>query len=131
MEIENIDYNMPDMNVDSLVDIFNHNTALTWKPKLNFVKDIEIIIEELKQYRTFIGIDIYEVLVSCGHNLTWDQEYYVSTEDLNWFKHDDGKTHFFTCLNENNIINNLEEYRCVMDIHHKLSELFELQLENQ
>lgn len=119
-----------DMDIDNLVDAFTHKTTVIWKPKLNFVKDINLIIEELKQYHTFIGLDIYEVLVSCGHNLTWNQEYYVSDEDLNWLKYDEGKKYFFSNLNVNNIINTIEEYRAIMDIHFKLVELFELQLEN-
>ena len=131
MEVENYDltYNN-NMEVDNLINQFNHKTTVIWKPKLNFVNDLNIIINELKQYHTFIGLDIYEVLVSCGHNLTWDQEYYVSTEDLNWFKNDEGKKLFFTSLNEKNNINTVEEYRAVMDIHFTLVELFELQLEN-
>lgn len=119
-----------DMDIDNLVDAFTHKTTVIWKPKLNFVKDINLIIEELKQYHTFIGLDIYEILVSCGHNLTWNQEYYVSDEDLNWLKYDEGKKYFFSNLNVNNIINTIEEYRAIMDIHFKLVELFELQLKN-
>jgi len=139
MEVENHDFSAQncsnsscfmDMDIDNLVDAFNHKTTVVWRPKLNFVNDINVIIQELKQYQTFVGLDIYEVLVSCGHNLTWDQEYYVSTEDLNWFKNDEGKKHFFSSLNEKNTINTIEEYRAVMDIHFKLVELFELQLEN-
>ena len=136
MEVKNSDFSnvndsyFMDMDIDNLVDVFNHKTTVVWKPKLNFVNDINIIIEELKQYQTFIGLNIYEVLVSCGHNLTWDQEYNVSTEDLNWFKNDEGKKHFFSSLNENNTINTVEEYKEVMDIHLKLVELFELQIED-
>ena len=130
MEIENHDYYNMDIDIDNLVDAFNHKNTVIWKPKLNFVNDINIIIEELKQYNTFVKLDIYEVLVSCGHNLTWDQEYYVSVEDLNWFKNDGGKKHFFSSLNEKHIINTIDEYRAAMDIHLKLVELFELQLEN-
>lgn len=142
MEVENHDFSAQncsdsscfmDMDIDNLVDAFNHKTTVVWRPKLNFVNDINVIIEELKQYKTFVELDIYEVLVSCGHNLTWDQEYYISTEDLNWFKNDEGKKHFFSSLNEKNeknVINTIEEYRAVMDIHFKLVELFELQLED-
>ena len=139
MEVENQDFStanyanstcFKDMDIDNLVNAFNHKTTIVWKPKLNFVNDINVIIAELKQYQTFVGLDIYEVLVSCGHNLTWDQEYYLSTEDLNWFKHDEGKKHFFYSINEKNIINTIEEYKALMDIHFKLVELFELQLEN-
>ena len=119
-----------DMEIDSLVNAFQHQTTVQFKPKHTFIQDVNIIIQELINYNTFIGLDIYEVLVSCGHNLTWDQEYYVSIEDLNWFKNDEGKKHFFSSLNEKNTINTIEEYRAVMDIHFKLVELFELQLEN-
>ena len=139
MEVENQDFSFTncanstcfmDMDIDNLVDAFNHKTTVIWKPKLNFVNDINVIIQELKQYITFVGLDIYEVLVSCGHNLTWDQEYYVSEEDLNWFKNDEGKKHFFYSLNKKNSINTIEEYKAVIDIHLNLVELFELQLEN-
>ena len=139
MEVENHNFSVAncansgcfmDMDIDNLVDAFNHKTTVVWRPKLNFVNDINVIIEELKQYQTFVRLDIYEVLVSCGHNLTWDQEYYVSTEDLNWFKNEEGKKHFFSSLNDKNAINTVEEYRAIMDIHFKLVELFELQLEN-
>ena len=121
--------NTADMEIDNLVNAFNHKTTVIWKPKLNFVSDINIIITELIQYKSFIDINIYEVLVSCGHDLTWDQDYYVSIEDLNWFKNEEGKKHFLTYLNVNDKINTIEEYNAVINIHTKLVELFELQLE--
>lgn len=127
MDMNNIDN---DMEIDNLVDIFTQKTSVIWKPKLNFVRDINFIIEELLRYISFVDIDIYEVLVSCGHNLTWDQEYYISIEDFNWFKNDDGKKYFFDNLNKNKVINNIEQYRAILSIHSKLVELFELQLEN-
>ena len=40
------------------------------------------------------------------------------------------KNIFFSSLNENNTINTVEEYKEVMDIHLKLVELFELQIED-
>ncbi len=118
------------MEIDNLVDIFTQKTSVIWKPKLNFVRDIDFIIEELSKYISFVDIDIYEVLVSCGHNLTWDQEYYISIEDFNWFKNDDGKKYFFDNLNKNNAISSIEQYRALLNIHNKLVELFELQIEN-
>tara|TARA_Y100000590_G_C15052223_1_gene763142 strand:- start:17 stop:421 length:405 start_codon:yes stop_codon:yes gene_type:complete len=114
-----------DMEIDNLINAFNHKI---WKPKLNFINNINVIIKELKQYYTFVGLNIYEVLVSCGNELKWDQEYYISTEDLNWFKNYEGKKYFLSSLNEKNTINTIEEYRVVMDIYFKLIELFELQL---
>ena len=138
MEIQN--YNLFDnnnqdlvhdnMDIDNLVDAFNHKTTVIWRPKLNFVNDINTIIDELKLYNTLIGLDLYEALVSCGHNLTWDQEYFVTSEDLNWFKNEEGKKYFYSSLNRNNSIKSIEEYRAIIDIHNKLVELFELQLDN-
>ena len=112
--------------IDDLVKDFTYKTAVVWKPKQNFVKDINIIIEELNNYSSFIHIDIYEVLVSCGHNLTWDQEYNISYEDLNWFKNE-GKNYIISLLGSK--INSLYEYNAINNIFVKLIELFELQLE--
>lgn len=113
------------MEIDDLVNQFNHNTAIEWKPKYNFIRDIDIIIKELKLYFTYINLDIYEVLVSCGHDLTWNQEYNVSQTDLNWFKNQ-GLIHILTNINQ---INTIEEYNAVLQIHKQLIELFELQVE--
>ena len=123
-----------DMEIDSLVDAFVHKTTVEWRPKMNFVRDIDVIINELKCYQSYINLDIYEVLVSCGHDLTWDIDYLVSEEDLNWFKNEEGKKYFLTKLNVNvnslPNINTIDDYRSLIDIHFKLCELFELQLEN-
>lgn len=113
--------------INNLIDSFKYNTTIIWKPKHQFVKDIDNIIEELKTYLSFINLDIYEVLVSCGHKLTWDQEYNLSKEDNNWFK-TQGKNYLLTKLS--NKVNNIHEYSAVINIHKQLAELFELQLEN-
>ena len=122
------------MEIESLVDAFVHKTTVVWKPKMNFVRDIDVIINELKCYQSYINLDIYEVLVTCGHDLTWDIDYLVSQEDLNWFKNEEGKKYFLTKLNENvnglPNINTIDDYRSLIDIHFKLCELFELQLES-
>tara|TARA_Y100000816_G_C26078042_1_gene567750 strand:- start:759 stop:1115 length:357 start_codon:yes stop_codon:yes gene_type:complete len=117
-----------DVEIDSLVNAFQHQTTVQFKPKHTFIQDVNIIVQELINYNTFIGLDIYEVLVSCGHNLTWNQDYYITPDDLNWFKND-GKTYFFSSINTVKPLENINEYRSVIDIHLKLSELFELQLE--
>jgi len=115
-----------ELEINNLIDSFNYNTTIIWKPKHQFVKDIDYIIEELKSYNTLINLDIYEVLVSCGHKLTWDQDYNLSNDDFNWFKIQ-GKNYILTKLN--NKVDDLYEYGAVNNIHFKLTELFELQLE--
>jgi len=117
------------MEIDSLVNVFNHKTTVIWKPKLNFINDINTIINELNNKDSYINLDIYDILVSCGHNLTWDQEYYLSIDDFNWFKNEEGKIYFLNNLNKNNKIFCINEYNAIIEIHLKLVELFELQLE--
>ena len=115
-------------DIEQLIDNFK-TASIIWKPKQYFINDINTIISELNNYFSFINLDIYEVLVSCGHNLTWDQEYNVSIEDINWFKFTEGKKIFFNSLNVNDKLTNVFEYYAVLNIHNKLCELFELQLE--
>lgn len=115
------------IEIDNLIDLFNHNTTVLWKPNINFIKDINIIIEELKLYKTYIDLDIYEVLVSCGHDLTWNQEYFISFDDLNWFESDEGKKYFLMNFdNFNNILHSISEYNSLLKIHSNLLELFKL-----
>lgn len=92
------------------------------------IKDIDIIITEINHYDSY-NIDIYEVCVSCGHNLTWDLEYTLTQTDINWLNHF-GKNYFFTKLNEVKLIDTPEKYKCVNEIYNKLLELFSLQIEN-
>ena len=119
---------MNTFDVDDLITSFNNNVSIIWKPNEKFLNDINIIINELKQYKSFIAIDIYDILVSCGHDLTWNQEYFLTSHDFNWFKNENGKMYFFHNINDKNIINTLEEYNSVINIHQKLCELFELQV---
>ena len=120
---------MSDNSIDSLVNSFNHSLTVVWKPKQQFVADINVIINEMLKYQSYTNIDIYEVLVSCGHNLTWDVDYLVSEDDLNWLKNGEGKIYFFQALNKNYLLNNIYEYQAIIVIHSKLVELFCLQLE--
>lgn len=121
-----------DIDMDDLVNAFNHKTSVEWTPNYKFVKDIDILIQELRAYHSFIELDIYEVLVTCGHDLTWDQEYYVTEKDVKWFRHEQGRTYFISeIMQDNNIINNtIVEWDALIQIHNCLAELFELQIEN-
>jgi hypothetical protein len=115
-------------DIDNLITAFNNNVSVIWKPTMNFVRDINIIINELKSYNTFINLDIYEILVSCGHDLTWEQNYIVTEEDINWFKNETGKMYFLNSVNEKNVVTNVYEYNSIMYVHNSLCELFELQV---
>lgn len=132
-ELNNSNYsvsNNVDMDIDDLSNKFSYNTSVIWKPRQHFINDINVIIDEISNYENIINLDIYEMLVSCGNKLTWDQDYYISREDLYWFKNEEGKKFFLTNLNEKKSINTIMEYKSVADIYFKLTELFELQLED-
>ena len=121
-----------DIDMDDLADAFSHKTSVEWTPNYKFVKDIDILIQELRAYQSFINLDIYEVLVTCGHDLTWDQEYYVTAKDVKWFRHEQGKTYFVSEIMEQSSITNntVFEWDALIQIHNCLAELFELQIEN-
>lgn len=107
-------------------DLCNKLDCLSVNSKM--INDIDIIITEINYYDSY-NIDIYEVCVSCGHNLTWDLEYTLTQADIDWLNYF-GKNYFFMKLNEVKLIDTSEKYRCVNQIYDKLLELFSLQIEN-
>ena len=117
-----------DEQLDQLCSHFNGGISVNWKPKHRFLNDINIIINEIITYENFDTLDIYELCISCGHDLTWNQNYVVSYEDHNWFKVD-GKKYFIEGINTYRKIKTINDYKILLDIHIKLCELFELQLE--
>jgi hypothetical protein len=112
------------MGIDMLVSALEC-VSVSPNPTNTFVKDIDIIINELKIKPTYINLDIYEVLVSCGHNLTWNQDYVCTLNDINWLKYE-GKTYFLSTINTMKKINSIEEYNSLINIYLNLCELFEL-----
>lgn len=119
--------------IDALCNSFNYNTSINWKPTEHFVKDLNLIIEEISSFINLYNLDIYEVCVSCGNNLTWDQDYYITQYDYNWLIMD-GKTYFFTSVNQKINLNHsrdldVNEYRILNSEFNKLVELFSLQVE--
>jgi len=114
------------IEMDDLCDRLN-NTNVEWKPNSQFLKDINLFLLELKEYDT-LDIDIYELLVSCGSDLNWSMEYFISIGDLMWFK-SEGKTEFIKFINDYiKELNSIIDYNQAISIHNKLCALFELQL---
>jgi hypothetical protein len=121
------------MNIDDDVNLlcsqFQYNTTVYWKPKRSFKNDFDCIIEAIILYQhSLIDLDIYELLVSVGNNLTWDAEYSIDKQNLNWLKNE-GKLYFFNNITSNRILASYDEYNSLEIIFNKLCELFELQLE--
>lgn len=119
--------------IDALCQTFDYNASILWKPSEHFVKDLELIIIELSSFITLYDLNIYEVCVSCGNNLTWDQNYYITLNDYNWLN-TEGKTYFFNSVNQKINQNHsrdldINEYRILNSEFTKLVELFSLQVE--
>lgn len=119
-------------DIDSLCDNFNYNTTVIWKPTKHFINDIDIIIEEISNIISLDNLSIYDVCVSCGNSLTWDQEYFITTNDYNWLI-SEGKVYFFTELRKKYFQKhtrefNIEEYNILNIEFNRLTELFSLQI---
>lgn len=93
---------------------------------LKLVLDLNILIHEITNNHTF-KIDVYELCVSCGNNLVYQQEYQITEEDINWLK-TEGKKHFFEKIHSFLPIDTYEKYNDVNFIYSQLINLFELQV---
>jgi len=114
------------MDFDSICEQMN---SITIKPSVNMklLADLNLIISEIIRAGNY-NVDIYDICVSCGHSLTWDQEYTVSQDDMVWLK-TTGKVYFYETLNNYMKIETVEIYNFVTKLYEKLIELFSLQVE--
>tara|TARA_B100000902_G_C27146409_1_gene831353 strand:- start:523 stop:867 length:345 start_codon:yes stop_codon:yes gene_type:complete len=113
------------MDFDSICEQMN---SITIKPSVNMklLADLNLIISEIISAGNY-NVDIYDICVSCGHSLTWDQEYTISQDDIVWLK-TTGKVHFYETLNNYMKIETVEIYNFVTKLYEKLIELFSLQV---
>ena len=124
MNIEEV--NTDSMEIDSICDqLQNLKTCET--VNVNLISDLNIIIREIANMNN-LDVDIYDVCVSCGNNLIWDQLYSITQTDYKWLKIE-GKRYFFETLDSFIKIDNMEKYSKVYNLYEKLLELFELQVE--
>tara|TARA_B100000085_G_scaffold208807_1_gene192632 strand:+ start:621 stop:965 length:345 start_codon:yes stop_codon:yes gene_type:complete len=114
------------MDFDSICDKMS-NVSIHQKVNQKLKEDLNLIMTEIIKAGHY-DVDIYELCVSCGHSLTWDQEYSVSSFDIQWLK-TSGKLYFYETLNNYIPINNIEIYNKVSLLYKNLVELFSLQIE--
>ena len=114
-----------DMDIDSICNRLEAVKTCEYI-NLRLVSDLNVLISEITTSRTF-KIDIYDLCISCGNNLVYDQEYQITQDDINWLK-TEGKKHFFEKLHTFLPIDTSEKYNDVNFIYSQLMNLFELQV---
>ena len=121
--------------MDSLINEFDKSMNLSCSSKFDklqphFINDINIIINEMININniTAINSNFYELLVSLGSNLIWNNEYFISEFDFNWLK-DEGKVYLITKIHESVPIITLEDYNNLLNIHHQICQIFSLQVQ--
>ena len=50
-------------------------------------EDLDTFMREIAKARTY-DVDVYDLCVSCGHDLTWDVQYTVREIDIHWLQTD-------------------------------------------
>ncbi len=115
------------MDFDS---ICNQLATISIQRQVNekMLNDLNLIISEIIK-KGHYNLDIYDLCISCGHSLTWDQEYTVNIFDIQWLK-TSGKNYFYETLNNYIKIETVESYNLVTKLYNEIFELFSLQVEN-
>jgi len=90
-------------------------------------EDLDTFMREIVKAGTY-DLDVYDLCVSCGHDLTWDIQYIIREIDIEWLK-TDGLVYFIHTMNIYMPINNNEIYKQALVLYYKLLELFTLSVE--
>lgn len=109
------------MEIDSLCNSLSGFKVLDYL-NIRLINDINIIIREIANMKT-LNVDIYEVCVSCGNNVVWDQEYQITLQDVEWLNKE-GKIYFLNTLNSFFSITNTKDYELALKIYSEVVELF-------
>jgi len=120
MEIDRCE-NMADTEIDN---ICNSMTCINIISHVNIklVNDLNLLIHEIARRGSF-DVDIYELCVSCGNDIVWNQEYTMSCEDSEWLQKE-GKTFFMNTLNSLLQIKDNSDYHKAIQIYSQICNLF-------
>ena len=72
--------------MDSICNSMN-NLNLINHINVKLIRDLDVITNEVLK-KDISNVDIYDVCVSCGCDLTWDQDYNITSLDIEWLKND-------------------------------------------
>ena len=88
------------------------------------IKDIITILNEIANKNT-LDVDIYDICVETGNDLTWDIDYVVYKRDHDWLKSEEGESYLAIYFNSIYRIENYEEFK---RIYNDIVYLFSLQI---
>jgi len=115
-----MDHICSQMNNLNVVEEIDNNTLL-------LKKDLETFMKELVTRETY-EVDVYDLCVTCGHDLTWDHQYTIREQDIRWLK-TSGLLYFFETMNVYIPINTETSYNKALAVYLKLLDLFSLTVE--
>ena len=104
------------------------NMSLTYSINVNLLKYLNSIINEIINKDTF-ELDVYEICVECGSDLTWDIDYNINELDLIWLKNE-GFEHFINTINSAKTIKTKKDHENLVSCYKQLYGLFELSIIN-
>lgn len=90
-------------------------------------EDLDTFMREIVKAGTY-DVDVYDLCVSCGHDLTWDVQYIIREIDLYWLQ-TEGFEYYLKTMHQYMSLNNDESYNKALQLFHKLVELFTLSVE--
>ncbi len=113
---------------DTVIDLCEKVSGvnLNYTLNKNLIKDLDSIINEILRKDTFI-LDIYEICVDCGSDLTWDLDYNVSEDDLKWLR-EEGFKYFISSIKFRREIKTEQDYQNLVLSYKQLYGLFELSI---
>ncbi len=114
--------------IDSICNTMG-NVKLVYNLNLKLIRDLDLICDEICN-RELIGLDIYDVCVSCGSDLTYDQEYTVYDTDIKWLR-TEGFKRFMCYIATKHDINDINKYRLCINIYAQILDLFSLQVSTE
>jgi len=115
------------MDIDSICDnLTNVNINVNEYVNLKLFNDLNLLIHEITEKNSF-DVDIYDICISCGNELSSECEYVLCKDDIIWLK-TVGSKYFFETLNSKMPIETMDDYNKLIKTYSDLVELFSLQI---
>ena len=114
------------MDYDSICANFS-NVSIHREVNGKLLSDLNLLISEIIKTDN-ADISVYDLCVNCGCDVTWNREYDITLDDINWLK-TSGKLYFFETINNYIKIETLEIYIKITKLFEDILELFSLHLQ--